>query len=212
MSEGAAPARSERQIWAAPGSSHDRVVAASRFLLPVFIGILAAFLVTAPLTMQGDVSFLLDKNKVEVAKERMRIQSAVYRGADANGRPFSLSAGSAVQRTSQVPVVQLNQLAAKIRLADGPADLRADKGHYNIDTERVQIDGPSRFHSNGGYNLDTTNATVDLKTRLLTSGGGVTGKVPQGSFSANAMSANLEDHIVTLSGNARLRIVPRRTK
>ncbi len=212
MSEVAARVRSERQIWAAPGSSHDRLMAASRFLLPVFIGILSAFLVTAPLTMQGDVSFLLDKTKVEVAKERMRIQSAVYRGADANGRTFTLSAGSAVQKSSQVPVVQLNQLAAQIALADGPANLRADKGRYNIDTEKVQIDGPSRFRSSGGYDLDTRDATVDLKTRRLTSQGGVTGKVPQGRFSADSMSANLEDHVVTLNGNARLRIVPRRTK
>jgi len=212
MSEVAARVRSQRQQWAAPGSSHDRVVATSRFLLPVFIGILAAFLVTAPLTMQGDVSFLLDKKKVEVAKERLRIQSAVYRGADANGRPFTLSAGSAVQRTSQVPVVQLNQLAAQIRLADGPANLQADKGRYNINTEQVQIDGPSRLRSSGGYDLATNDATVDLKTRRLSSDSGVSGTVPQGRFSANAMTANLEDHVVRLSCNARLRIVPRRPK
>ncbi|MBY0519162.1 MAG: LPS export ABC transporter periplasmic protein LptC [Sphingomonas sp.] len=212
MSEIAVRARTERQIWAGPGSSHDKVVATARFLLPVLIGILAAFLVTAPLTMQGDVSFLLDKNKVEVARERLRIQSAVYRGADANGRPFSLHAGSAVQKTSAVPTVQLDQLAAEIALADGPARLRADSGLYNLDTEQVQIDGPARILSSGGYDLTTSNPLVDLKSRQLSSKGGVTGKVPQGSFSADSMRARLEDRVVTLDGNARLRIVPRRTK
>ena len=212
MSEVALRIRTERQVWAGPGSSHDKVVASARFLLPVLIGILAAFLVTAPLTMQGDVSFLLDKNKVEVARERLRIQSAVYRGADANGRPFSLHAGSAVQKTSAVPTVQLDQLAAEIALADGPARLRANSGRYNMDTEQVQIDGAARLRSSGGYDLTTTNALVDLKTRQLTSKGGVTGKVPQGNFSADSMRATLEDRVVTLDGNARLRIVPRRTK
>lgn len=212
MSEIAVRARTERQIWAGPGSSHDKVVATARFLLPVLIGILAAFLVTAPLTMQGDVSFLLDKNKVEVARERLRIQSAVYRGADANGRPFSLHAGSAVQKTSAVPTVQLDQLAAEIALADGPARLRADSGRYNLDTEQVQIAGPARIVSSGGYDLTTSNPLVDLKSRQLSSKGGVTGKVPQGSFSADNMRARLEDRVVTLDGNARLRIVPRRTK
>ncbi len=205
-------ARTERQRWAAPGSSHDRVVATSRFVLPVLIGVLAAFLVTAPLTMSGDVSFLLDKNKVEVAKERLRLQSARYRGADAQGRPFSLRAGSAVQQSSAEPVVKLTTLAADMTLTEGPATLRANSGRYDLGTEKVAVDGPIRFTAANGYDLQTSNATLDLKTRKLRSGGAVTGKVPQGSFSAARMSADLDSHIVTLDGDARLRIVPRRTK
>ncbi len=205
-------ARTERQRWAAPGSPHDRVVATSRFVLPVLIGVLAAFLVTAPLTTSGDVSFLLDKNKVEVAKERLRLQSARYRGADAQGRPFSLRAGSAVQQSSAEPVVKLTTLAADMTLTEGPATLRANSGRYDLGTEKVAVDGPIRFTAANGYDLQTSNATLDLKTRKLRSGGAVTGKVPQGNFSAARMSADLDSHIVTLDGDARLRIVPRRTK
>lgn len=212
MSEVAARVRSERQIWAAPGSRHDRVVAGSRFALPVMIGVLAAFLVTAPLTMGGDVSFLLDKNKVEVAKERLRIQSALYRGADDEGRPFLLHAGSAVQKSSSEPVVHLDKLAARIGLPDGPATLQANTGRYNMSSEQVAVDGEIRLKAANGYDLTTSDATLDLKTRQLRSRGAVTGKVPQGRFSANSMNADLERHIVRLDGNARLRIVPRRTK
>ncbi|MGY4395236.1 lipopolysaccharide export system protein LptC [Sphingomonas sp. UYAg733] len=212
MSEVAARIRSERQVWAAPGSSHDRVVAGSRIMLPVGIGILAAFLVMAPLTKSGDVSFLLDKNKVEVAKERLRIQQALYRGEDGKGQPFALTAGSAVQKSSREPIVQLKTLSAAISLPDGPATLVADKGNYNMNSEQVAVEGPIRFRAANGYQLDTNDATVDLKTRKLQSGGAVTGTVPQGIFSANGMKADLESHIVTLDGNARLRIVPGRNK
>ncbi len=204
--------RTDRQRWAAPGSKHDRVVATSRFVLPVLIGVLAAFLVTAPLTMGGDVSFLLDKNKVEVAKERLRLQSARYRGADAQGRAFSLRAGSAVQQSSAEPVVKLTTLAADMALAEGPATLRANSGRYDLGSEKVMVDGPIRFTAANGYDLKTSNATLDLKTRKLQSGGAVTGQVPQGKFSAAKMSADLDSHIVTLDGNVRLRIAPRRTK
>ncbi len=79
--------RSQRQIWAAPGSRHDRVIAVARWLLPASIGVLAAFLVMAPVYSSGDVSFVLDKNKVEVAKERLKIQAAQYRGQDTKGQP-----------------------------------------------------------------------------------------------------------------------------
>ncbi|QNQ09215.1 LPS export ABC transporter periplasmic protein LptC [Sphingomonas alpina] len=212
MSEVAVRVRSERQVWAAPGSSHDRVVAASKILLPVGIGVLAGFLVMAPLTTTGDVSFLLDKNKVEVAKERLRIQKALYRGEDGKGQPFALTAGSAVQQSSREPIVQLNVLTAAISLPDGPATLVADKGHYNMNTEQVAVDGPIQFNAANGYKLNTNDAVVDLKTRKLRSGSAVTGTVPQGTFSADGMKADLETHVVTLDGNARLRIVPGRNR
>ena len=212
MSEAAASVRSERQIWAAPGSSHDRVVGISRIVLPLLIGILSSFLVMMPLAGSGDVSFLLDKNKVEVAKERLRIQSATYRGEDGKGQPFQLNAGSAVQKSSAEPIVQLNQLSANIGLTDGPATLVANRGRYNMDSQQVMVDGPLRFKATGGYQLDTNDATIDLKTRRMRSGGAVTGTVPQGTFSGARLTADLENHVVTLDGNARLRIVPRRTR
>lgn len=212
MSEVAVSARTGRQIWAAPGSSHDRLIGTLRVALPVLVGILAAFLVMMPLAGSGDVSFLLDKNKVDVAKERLRIQAATYRGEDGKGQPFQLSAASAVQKSSAEPIVQLNKLAGVIGLADGPAHIVADHGRYDMDTQQVMVDGSLRFTATGGYQLDTNDATIDLKTRRLRSGGAVTGTVPQGNFSAERLSADLETHVVTLDGNARLRIVPRRTK
>lgn len=208
---GAAPprARTARQRWAAPGSPHDRTVALLSFALPVGVGVLAAFLVMAPLYSGGDVSFVLDKNKVEVARERMRIQSAQYRGQDGKGQPFTLDAGAALQRTSAKPVVELQRLAARIQLSDGPATLRADQGRYDMATEQVRIDGPIRFQAPNDYRLDTRDATVDLKARTMASGGAVTGTVRQGRFSANRLRADLDARTVTLSGNARLRIQPR---
>ncbi|QNE30647.1 LPS export ABC transporter periplasmic protein LptC [Sphingomonas sp. NBWT7] len=212
MSEIALRERTNRQRWAAPGSRHDRLIAITHWLLPVLIGVLAAFLVMAPLTTGGDVSFVLDKNKVEVAKERLKIQRAQYRGADAKGQPFVLNAGSALQKSSAEPIVQLNALAAQIRLQDGPATLTAPKGRYDMRSERVAVDGPIAFRGPDGYSLDTNDATVDLKTRRMQSGGAVTGTVSQGTFSADRLDADLESRTVTLRGNARLRVNPRATR
>lgn len=201
-----------RRRWALPGSAHDRIVATANWVLPVLIGVLTAFLVMAPLTTGGDVSFVLDKNKVEVAKERLKIQSARYRGEDGKGQPFELTAGSAIQKSSAEPIVRLQKLAADIRLSDGPASLVANQGRYNMDTEQVTMEGPIAFRAPDGYTLDTHDATVDLKTRRLQSGGAVTGTVRQGTFSANRLDADLDTHTVTLTGNARLHIVPRGTR
>jgi lipopolysaccharide export system protein LptC len=204
--------RSARQRWAAPGGRHDRFVALLNTGLPVGIGVLAAFLVMAPLTAGNEVSFVLDKNKVEVAKERMKLQAATYRGQDDKGQAFALNAGSAVQQSSSVPIVQINGMAADLEMQDGPATLRADQGRYDLNTERMKVDGPIAFRAANGYRLDTSDATIDLKSRTMNSQGKVTGTVPQGNFSANTLAADLEGRTVRLSGNARLRFVPRATK
>ncbi|WP_176484696.1 LPS export ABC transporter periplasmic protein LptC [Sphingomonas spermidinifaciens] len=210
MSEIAVRVRTERQRWAAPGSRHDALVRLLQVVLPMGIGILAAFLVMAPLFMGGDVSFVLDKNKVDIAAERMRIQAARYRGADDKGRAFELDAGSAVQKSSAERVVRLNQLAAGIELQDGPATIKADQGRYDMETDRVAVDGPIAVRAADGYALDTRDATVDLRTRRLRSGGAVTGSTPQGNFSGNRLEADLEARTVRIVGDARLRIVPKR--
>jgi lipopolysaccharide export system protein LptC len=212
MSDVARQMRSARQLWAAPGSGHDRLIGSLRILLPIGIGVLAAFLVMAPLTRSGDASFLLAKNNVVVAGERLRIERANYRGQDSKGRPFQLDAQSAIQKSSAEPVVRLNGLAAEIGLADGPARIVANQGRYNMDSEQVALDGPITYRSAGGYKLDTSNATIDLKSRTMKSQGAVTGSAPQGTFSADHMSANLEDRSVSLDGHARLRIIPGKNK
>ncbi|HEX8301847.1 LPS export ABC transporter periplasmic protein LptC [Sphingomonas sp.] len=210
MSDVAIRMRSQKRSWAHPGSSHDRLVRIALLVLPAGIGVLSAFLVLAPLLMGGDVSFVLDKNKVEIARERLRIEAAVYRGEDAKGQPFRLNAGSAVQQSSAEPVVQLQQLSAEITLPEGPASLKADQGRYDMEKEQVAVDGPIKFRTSDGYTLDTHDATVDLKTRRMRSGGAVSGTTPMGTFSGNRLTADLEKRTVSLDGNARLRIFPGR--
>jgi len=212
MSDIARQERTRRQRRAAPGSAHDRLIALLMVALPIGIGVLAAFLVMAPLFMRGDTSFVLDKNKVDVAQERMRLRAAEYRGQDAKGQPFVIDAGSAVQKSSAEPVVQLQELAAGIRLPDGPARLTAPHGRYDMRSEQVDVLGPIQFRAANGYSLDTVNATVDLKTRKLHSGNAVTGTTSMGNFSGDRLDADLEARTVRLTGNARLRIDPARTK
>lgn len=212
MSEIARRQRTARQVWAAPGSPHDRLIGFLQWALPSGVGVLAAFLVLAPLYAGGDVSFVLDKNKVEVAHERLKIQSARYRGEDGKGQPFTLAAQSAVQKSSAEPIVQIDGLSALLQLADGPAQIKANTGRYDMDTQRVTVDGAIDFTGPNGYDLKTHDATVDLKQRTLTSGGAVTGTVPQGTFSADRLHADLDQRSVRLDGHAHLRIVPARAK
>jgi len=206
MTQRADQMRNRRQLFAAPGSSHDKMVRFLGMFLPTAIGVLVAFLALAPLLRNTEVSFLLDKNQVDIARERMRVTQAMYRGQDSEGRPFSLEAGSAVQKSSRNPVVEMNDLAARILLKDGPGVLEAGRGNYNMDTEQVSVVGPVQFSSANGYRMVTRDVDIDLPKRSMVSRGEVTGRLPTGTFRADRLKANLAERTVTLEGRARLRM------
>ena len=90
---------------------------------------------------------------------------------------------------------------------DGPALLRANNARYNMDEEKVAVEGPVTFQSADGYRLATRDVDVDLNTRFLASRGPVEGRMPLGTFSGARISADLRNRVVRLEGRARLRIV-----
>ena len=207
MSELAARERLKKQDWAAPNSFHDRLMRALKTALPALIGLLLAYLAMAPLTRSREISFILDKNKVEVARERMRVQTAQYSGLDDKGRPFTLSARSAVQVNSRDPVVRIGGVRADIRLDDGPAAMAALRGTYNVETQQIGVIGPIAVRAPDNYRLQTHDVTVDLNSRSLHSAGSVQGTMRLGNFAANRIHADLDKRTVILDGNARLHII-----
>jgi len=207
MSDLATKERATRQRWAIPGSAHDKIVRLTKIGLPAAVGILVAVLALAPLDKHGDVSFILDKKKVENAPERMRVEQAKYVGTDNKGQQFDITAQRALQRSSDVPLVDIWGMFARLRLDRGPLLIAANKGQYNIDTQRVAINGPVNVAGPDGYRLATRDVTVDLKQRQLASAGPVAGQMRLGQFRAGQLKANLGDRTVVLDGGARLKIV-----
>lgn len=206
MSVAADNQRTTRQHWAAPGSQHDRMIGVLKAALPIIVGVLAAVLATAPFTHDQEVSFVLDKKKVDVASERMKVVEALYRGEDAKGQPFSLRAGSAVQKSSREPIVQLRDLEARLQINGKASVMAAQKGTYDIETERVGIVGPLQFQAEDGYRFTTRDVSIDLNSRKLASRGRVDGRMPIGTFGADNLRADLAQRTVTLQGRARLHI------
>ncbi|MEO5773622.1 MAG: LPS export ABC transporter periplasmic protein LptC [Sphingomicrobium sp.] len=207
MSEAASRERAFRRTWAIPGSRHDRLVRFTKVALPSAVGVLLAFLALAPFDKRGDVSFILDKNKVENAPDRMRVETARYVGEDNHGQKFAIVAEQAVQRSSTIPIVDLRGMLARLGLARGPVTIAANAGRYNLDQQKVAVDGPVRVVGPEGYKLETRDVNVDLKTQQVTSTGRINGQMKLGQFTAGRMRADLNEHKVVLDGGARLKIV-----
>src|SRR3546814_13408637 len=75
-----------------------------------------------------------------------------------------------------------------------------------MDSETVTVPGTVLVKGADGYSIDAQGVAVNLKTRSLSGDGGVEGTLNIGRFSANELYADLDQRIVRLSGNARLRI------
>src|SRR5438105_3887083 len=112
MSEATTKKRVVKQRWAEPGSAHDRLVKWTKIALPSAVGALIAILAFAPLSKHGDVSFILNKKKVESAREQMRVEQARYTGTDDKGQQFVMVANRAIQRSANAPLVDIDGILA----------------------------------------------------------------------------------------------------
>jgi lipopolysaccharide export system protein LptC len=207
MSEAADRKHEMLRHWAEPGSRHDRVIRAVKFGLPILIVGLVVMLAISPFERRGDVSFILDKNEVEQARERMRVEQARYTGEDNKGQRFLIVADRAVQQSSNVPVVSIEGMRARLDLARGPLSIGALKGRYDLEEEMVAVDGPIRVVGPDGYRLATSDVTVNLDRRTMQSKGAVSGEMPLGRFQAGSLTADLDERTVRLDGGVRLKIV-----
>lgn len=200
--------RSRRRSFAAPGGSHDRLVGFLARFLPMAVGVVAALMVITPLAPRGEVSFLLDRNKVAMIDERLNVNNAMYRGRDDDGRPFAVMAGEAVQRSSSEGLVRMRDLVAQMMLSDGPARITAGGGAYDIASEVMRVDGPVLLSASDGYSMVAKGVAVNLREQTITGDDGVSGEIPAGTFSARTMRADLEARVLILEGEARARMVP----
>lgn len=207
MSEAATRERAVRQRWAIPGSSHDRLVRRARIFLPAAIGVLVVFLALAPLRQEGDVSFILDKQQVDNAPERMRVEEARYVGQDNRGQPFVIVARQAIQRSSDEPIVDIRGIIGRLGLAQGPATIFVAQARYDIDDQLMVVEGPVRVTGPDQYRLVTRDVTINLKDRTLTGEGGVEGEMRLGRFQAGRIHADLGTRTIVLDRGARLKIV-----
>ncbi len=176
-------------------------------ILPSAVGVLIAVLALAPLGKKSDVSFILDKKKVQNAPERMRVEQARYVGTDDKGQQFTMTANRAIQPSSEVPIVDIRGMFATLNMTQGPLHIAANQGRYNLDSQKVMIDGPVKVAGGDGYKLATRDVTVDLKQKQLASSGPVAGAMRLGQFQAGQLHANLGDRTVVLDHGARLKIV-----
>ena len=140
----------------------------------------------------------------------MRVEAARYIGEDNKGQKFEIVAAVArSSSSSDVPIVDIGGMFGPARPgAQGPLMIAANQGRYDLDAQKVDVDGPVRVVGPDGYRLETRDVEVDLEARARSPAAGrSTGRMRLGPFQAGRLSADLGERTVVLDGGARLKIV-----
>lgn len=191
------------------GGRYDRFVKVMRVAMPAASVVLLLAVLVWPLISGQEMSFVLSKDRVEVSPERLRMESPHYRGTDARGRPFEITARRAVQRTSATPIVELVDVAARMTMSNDVVHVEAEKGSYDLDQEQLRVTGPLVLTTDRGYHLTTRDAVVDLPSKTAYGSDGVEGRGPLGEFRAQRFRANIDAETVVFEGGTHMRITPR---
>ena len=209
MSEAAIRERAIKQHWAGAGQPPRPAGPLAKIGLPSAVGVLIAVLALAPLDQRGDVSFILDKKKVDNAPERMRVEAARYVGEDNKGQKFAIVAEPRDPASSDVPVVDINGMLARLGLAQGPLAIAAQPGPLRSRHAdgRDQRPGAGRRARRLPARRPATCGRPRSSARCA-SAGPVAGAMRLGQFRGRAACAPISASARSvLDGGARLKIV-----
>ncbi len=192
------------------GGWRDQLRSNLIWILPIASLLLLGLMLVWPFMSGRQASFILSKQGIEANNDVLRMKRPQYRGRDNKGRPFVISAAHATQKDNKNPLVELVDLDATINVTEGQAQVRADRGIFDIKREQLRIAGKISVERADGYIFNTRDALLDLPSRVATGKNGVTGQTPVGSFYAKSFRVNVETGLVTFEGGVKMRITPNR--
>jgi lipopolysaccharide export system protein LptC len=188
------------------GEFYDSYIKLMKDALPIGALLLILALLILPFMQDREFSFILDKRKVAAAGERLRMEAPLYRGTDSQGRAFVLQAARAVQKSSKDPALVLEKLKATLQMQDGPAELTADTGSFDLKKEQLTVSGMITLKRTDGYRFAASDVVVDLNSRTAWSDKPIEGDGPFGHFRAGSFKLNLDETSLLFGNRASLRI------
>jgi lipopolysaccharide export system protein LptC len=184
----AASSRGDSQRAYRRALRHSRLV---RFLRVALIGVVIIalsavvadnYLPVAGLRLPGEIGKLVIKGSTLI------MQSPRLTGFTSDLRPYEFTADSAQQIITRPEIVDLQQLKAKIQMADkSTVHLRADSGVYNMKTEFLTLDDNIYLVSTTGYEARLKHAVVDMSKGNVVSDTPVWVKLHDGDLNAKGL-------------------------
>jgi lipopolysaccharide export system protein LptC len=182
----------------------SRRVLLARVVLPVAMVALLA-------TVGGQVAWRSftagDRHPRPSDKAQIRMLSPRFYGQSSDGKPFIITARSAVRDETDIKRVFLD--APTLTMGVGsPAPTRstADRGVYLEDSLKLQLYGNVRMDDGAGYRFASDEAMVDTRNGNTTGETELQGEGPTGQVQSNAYSVYDKGDRIIFRGGVRTRI------
>jgi lipopolysaccharide export system protein LptC len=131
------------------------------------------------LRLPGEIGNLVIKGT------KITMQTPRLTGYTSDARPYEFTATTAQQDITKPDFVELQQIHAKIAMADKSiVHLWADHGHYNMKTDMLDLKDNIHLVSSNGYEARLTQATVDVSKGNVVSDTPVWVKLLDGDLNA----------------------------
>ncbi len=194
-------------------AARSRMVKRLRLALPILALVLVAAFFFNTKSNDVDKAFLDDFKDVSASAEELRMANPRFAGIDNKGKPFEITANTAIQNTKVKDVVTLDKPRAIQGETDDTTVVTAEKGVYRSDINILELEDRVTLQHNVGaesYIFQSPAATVEIKDEVVTSDAGVGGEGTDGStLQADHMKAYNSEGRIVFEGNVRMRIYPK---
>lgn len=186
------------------------VVTIAKRLLP-----LAAFAALALVVLWPQIAGMEEQVRVAYRKPSITVPTGAasvveprFQGTDERGRPYTLSADTAVQDAGSESV-RLAKPRGDVTLEAGAwVILQAEAGLFHRDTRMLDLTGDVAVFHDSGYEVRTDAAEVDLRAGTAKGDQPVSAQGPAGTLDAVGFSLIDRGDVVVFTGPARMVLVP----
>jgi len=140
-------------------------------------------------------------------KAQIRMITPRFYGQSSDGRPFIITARSAVRDEADLKRVFLDAPTLTLGVgSEAPTRSTADRGIYREDTLKLQLFGNVRMDDGAGYRFASNEAMVDTRTGNITGETTLNGEGPTGQVQSNAYSVYDKGDRIIFRGGVKTRI------
>jgi lipopolysaccharide export system protein LptC len=203
----------ERWSEAAPSRRnpmrYSRFVSLMKFVLPVCaIGIFAAVLVYSGVFDNRDKLDISFRPDASLPNDDLRMVTPRVAGLDSSGRPYYITADTAVQNLNVPEEITLQNLQADLKFVQGTdwVSVSSDTGLLNTHTELLKLNKDVDLYSTWGYEFHAKSAEIDFRNGSVKSSEPVHGHGPIGTISADSMQADNSKQTIHFEGRVKMKV------
>ncbi len=196
------------------GNNYSEIVYWLKIVLPALAVAILLAITVWPNLIENENRFRLSaENVMEEAPQASLIVGPRYTGTTNNGLSYTIRAAAAAPSPENANAINLKNLQIDIKSENATTIfVSANRSTYWRNRHGLSTQGDIMIRTTSGYEIKTDAAYADFAQGILWSDRAITGKSPQGSFTAAGFEAKDDGNQVILHGKVKLNLLPKGKK